>query len=543
MSHGGETSVNPLVSDMDITTLVRRLAQAPSLCLLLLAPALWILPPVPIDETRYLSIAWEMRQSASWITLHLNGAPYIDKPPLLFWLVNLSWSIFGTSTWSARLITLLFGAASIHLCGRIERSLSPGSAGQASWLLLGTMFFALFTGVVMFDVMLCFFVLLAFLALVDWVQHGGRRALAWLFFASSMGMLAKGPVMLLHLAGPILLSSWWSRPQRTSPRESVALPVIIAVAGALPLLLWAWLALRNLAPTETWSLLMKQTAGRAVDSFVHNRPIWWYLPLVPLLLLPWPLVLRWRRAANAAAQWRDSTAARFGLCAFIPAFVAFSVVSSKQIHYLLPLLPGAMLYLGALLRVDPKVISARRVVVLIVIVAAALAWSLWRPALAGAAAPRVNTTLYLISAVVIAVSLWQWRRMLHDPATKVVAITTLWITIAMLPLVRLQLVETMDLRALARRVATMQENGVPLARTANEPGLITFLGRLPEPLPATTDAVTWATSHPDGYVLAYAGHGHPTNSAGVTVRLSDGWVSLVPAKTILGSPAPGIHSP
>ena len=61
------------------------LRVSPALLMLLLLPLLTVMPAVPIDETRYLSIAWEMRQSGSWITLHLNGLPYVDKPPLLFW--------------------------------------------------------------------------------------------------------------------------------------------------------------------------------------------------------------------------------------------------------------------------------------------------------------------------------------------------------------------------------------------------------------------------------------------------------------------------
>jgi hypothetical protein len=64
--------------------------------MLLLWSLLWLLgvsirPPFPIDETRYLTVAWEMYQRNDWVLLHLNGAPYSHKPPLLFWLINLGW--------------------------------------------------------------------------------------------------------------------------------------------------------------------------------------------------------------------------------------------------------------------------------------------------------------------------------------------------------------------------------------------------------------------------------------------------------------------
>ena len=41
-------------------------------------------PLLPVDETRYLTVAWEMWTSGSYIVPHLNGEPFSHKPPLLF---------------------------------------------------------------------------------------------------------------------------------------------------------------------------------------------------------------------------------------------------------------------------------------------------------------------------------------------------------------------------------------------------------------------------------------------------------------------------
>lgn len=75
--------------------------------LLLLLPIVWLLQPVPIDETRYLAVAWEMRQTGEFLVPHLNGATYAHKPPLLFWLINLGWLLTGVHAWTARVMTLL----------------------------------------------------------------------------------------------------------------------------------------------------------------------------------------------------------------------------------------------------------------------------------------------------------------------------------------------------------------------------------------------------------------------------------------------------
>ena len=39
------------------------------------------------NEGLYAQIAWEMLESGNWVIPHLNGVPYIEKPPLLYWLV------------------------------------------------------------------------------------------------------------------------------------------------------------------------------------------------------------------------------------------------------------------------------------------------------------------------------------------------------------------------------------------------------------------------------------------------------------------------
>ena len=61
-------------------------------------------PLLPIDETRYASVAWEMWRSGQYLVPQLNGAPYSDKPPLLFWLILAGWRVVGPVELWARLI-------------------------------------------------------------------------------------------------------------------------------------------------------------------------------------------------------------------------------------------------------------------------------------------------------------------------------------------------------------------------------------------------------------------------------------------------------
>ncbi|TIM05057.1 hypothetical protein [Mesorhizobium sp.] len=47
-------------------------------------------PILPIDETRYLAVAWEMFSRQDFLVPTLNFEPYFHKPPLLFWLIDLA---------------------------------------------------------------------------------------------------------------------------------------------------------------------------------------------------------------------------------------------------------------------------------------------------------------------------------------------------------------------------------------------------------------------------------------------------------------------
>ncbi|VAW74626.1 Polymyxin resistance protein ArnT, undecaprenyl phosphate-alpha-L-Ara4N transferase; Melittin resistance protein PqaB, partial [hydrothermal vent metagenome] len=51
----------------------------------LAAIQLWLRPLLPVDETRYLSVAWEMWSRGDFLVPYLNGEAYSHKPPLLFW--------------------------------------------------------------------------------------------------------------------------------------------------------------------------------------------------------------------------------------------------------------------------------------------------------------------------------------------------------------------------------------------------------------------------------------------------------------------------
>lgn len=184
----------------------------PALALTLLTGLVWLAcrPLLPVDETRYVSVAWEMWLRGDFLVPYKNGGLYVDKPPLLLWLMHAGWALFGVNEWWPRLVPTLAAMVGLLLTARLAAQLwpdKPQAARLASWVLATTLLWQVFTGAVMFDTLLTVFSLLCLNALVAPPFGRGR----WIWFALGIGggLLTKGPVILLHTLPAALAAPWW----------------------------------------------------------------------------------------------------------------------------------------------------------------------------------------------------------------------------------------------------------------------------------------------------------------------------------------------
>src|SRR5512143_2728754 len=77
---------------------------------LVLALAVFHLGAVPLlgpDEPRYARVAVEMHRAGEWVTPTLQGQPWLEKPPLYYWLAGSAFSVLGETELAARLPALL----------------------------------------------------------------------------------------------------------------------------------------------------------------------------------------------------------------------------------------------------------------------------------------------------------------------------------------------------------------------------------------------------------------------------------------------------
>ena len=147
------------------------------------------------------------------IVPHLNGVPYSDKPPLLFWLMQAGWSVFGVNEWWPRLVPSFFALGSLFLTARLARQLWPDRqdvAAAAPFALLGCFFWSFFSTVLLFDMLLAFFALLAISGVVRASREGGPAGWLLVSLGIGLGILAKGPAILVPVVPVALLAPWWS---------------------------------------------------------------------------------------------------------------------------------------------------------------------------------------------------------------------------------------------------------------------------------------------------------------------------------------------
>ena len=476
---------------------------------LLLTFTVFTRAPIPIDETRYLTVAWEMWQRGDFWVPYLNGQTYSHKPPLLFWLMQLGWGLFGINDYWPRLVGPLFALLDLWLTRQLAIRLWPNQpliAERVPWILLATLLWTLFATSTMFDMLLTCWVLLAMLGLLELQQGRAIRGWLWVAVAIGCGLLTKGPVIFLHIVPTALLMAVWAR-NHTLPFVRLAMGLLLATLVGL-LIALAWALPAALAGGEEYAsaILWHQTADRAVATHIHKRGLFWYVPFLPMLLFPW---IFWGRVWGAwrhAVFWQD---AGVRLCAVwaVATVLMFSCIPSKQIHYLIPLLPAFALLVARALPTIAKWPRLRSDLVLPIILLLIGGLLMALPQLPGlmnlAWVQNVGLEwgLAVISmAVLLALSLlWLQGQQVQTIAVAVVVSVFIGF-ICFFTYNR----SSYDLTPSALQVKAFNEQRIDYAFVGNYQGQLQYLGRLTQPIPVIKhDQVpAWVSQHPQGYLLS-----------------------------------------
>ncbi|HOO78194.1 MAG TPA: glycosyltransferase family 39 protein [bacterium] len=345
------------------------------------------------DEPRAAELVRSMAApGASWLYPTLAGKPFVEKPPLFFWgaavsmknlgpLIGVEGAIRAASALSALLTVLvLWGTARCFLG-------SARGAAAAAALATSALFFQSGHWIVS-DPVLALFVTAA-VGLGAAGLERNRAALILAAYASvGAAFLAKGAVAFALIAPPAAALFFLYR--RRSPGRGWIHPAGAVLAAAV-ILAWA-VPFKLTGGAEAWKAwFWDNQVGRFLGrtpELGHLRGPFFYLALLPVVCLPWTPVLlgaifdRGRRRETAAPGTPASRILIVALAWTLGGLLVLSAAGTKRDLYLLPLLPGAAVFVGAFAFRQPRWAGTSLLVLGWILVAA----------MAGAAVVRLEWT-------------------------------------------------------------------------------------------------------------------------------------------------------
>ncbi len=304
----------------------------------------------PPDEPRFAEVAREMRQSGDYLVPRVNGEPYKEKPPLLFWAMAAASLPFDDVTpIPARLPSVLAGVMTVLITYLLARKLYDDKVAFWAAVIMATSqrfwWQARFGQI---DMLLTACLSLALLAF--WLWHENRNA-KWLvvFYASiAAAVYAKGPPGIVFPACLVFTFYWKDKASRRKLHFFVGL-------AAVALLIAIWLIPARMAASSQMEAaaggaiganLYRQIIGRIFLGVSHAHGPFYFMYNLPIDLMPWALFLPW----TLPWVWKrrkQGPEMRLLLSWTVPAFIFFSICSGKRALYLLPLFPALSILLSA----------------------------------------------------------------------------------------------------------------------------------------------------------------------------------------------------
>jgi 4-amino-4-deoxy-L-arabinose transferase-like glycosyltransferase len=308
-------------------------------------------------DALYAHVAQQMAKDGEWVSPYANGVRFLDKPPMMYWLMSISYHLFGFNEFAARfpsaLAVLGISLLLFFFGRRIGGPLSGFTAGTAFALCVGTF---LFTRMVFPDVLFVFFLTLAIGAFFKWYLDEGNHVVpALVFYAAVAGaVLTKGLMGIVFPAAIVFFFLLWSRNFGRLWKFHLWKGSALFLVLALP---WHILAaVRN--PGFLWYFFVNEQFLRfvgkrqPVDYESISVILFWALVLV--WLFPWSAFFPATRHVmrDISSLQPDIRAAARLLLSWAAVILVFFTFSSRIEHYAMPIFPPLALLVGLVLSTE-----------------------------------------------------------------------------------------------------------------------------------------------------------------------------------------------
>jgi len=292
------------------------------------------------DEPRVAGTCSEMARTRDFVVPHLNGKPFLEKPPLYYAAGAVAGSLLGEDKdVPYRLVSLFISALTLIITFLMaSRKHGPIMGIIAGGILGSSWEFFMLSRWIQVDVALVFGITLAMYAYQRWVDSSKVTDSLIFGFATGIAFMAKG------LVGPAIIATavttdivrrkdlgivWRIKPFLVVASMLIAvLPWIIA--------LWnrgGWTFMREVLVVNN---LMRFTGAPEGAALGHQQGALYYLEQFPGNFLPWTLIFI-PAFITSLRKFRDDPYISW----FIGPFILLSFASTKRGVYLVPLYPAA----------------------------------------------------------------------------------------------------------------------------------------------------------------------------------------------------------
>ncbi len=353
-------------------------------------------PPSLMDDVDAVQaqIARNMLSSGDWVTARLDGVPYLEKPPLLYWMIAVTYKVCGVHDWAARIPVAL---SAIGLC-LITAAFAAWAFGNRVGLYAGICMSTciglfLFTRILLPDALQTLTIALALWAFLRVLDDEERQPRAWAaIFAASMaaGLLLKSLIGVVFPIGAAVLYLAFTRQlfsfnvwKRLRPLSGLGIILLIAAPWHILATLrnppyWSWSMTSG--PTEYHGFLWFFVINEQLLRFLNLRYPRDYDTVPPVLfwlfnlawLFPWSVYLPSAFRLSYRPVDRAGKTRLMALC-LIGFVMVFFTFSTTQEYYSMPIYPALALLIGSAMAVDGKLIRGGTRFLTVIFAVAAIA--------------------------------------------------------------------------------------------------------------------------------------------------------------------------
>lgn len=310
------------------------------------------------DAARYAEIPREMLVNGDFITPHLNGLKYFEKPPLFYWMQVFNFKLFGVNALTAYLANALMAFFTCLIVYLFTAKIYNYRAGFISALILGTslLFFGM-NHVVTTDVALTFFLttgLLCFIVGANYPPNTSKN----IWFFSLTGLFLACAVLTKGLIGvilPAMIMILWvlsTKQWKVFQSKGILYAIVIFLTVAIP-----WHIVVQIRNPEFFNFyFVEQHFLRYLTTYAGRVQPWWFFPAVLLCgFFPWisflfqafqDFIIKFKQSIITNISKHEYKNTWFFIIWVISIYCFYAFSYSRLIPYLLPIFPALAIIVG-----------------------------------------------------------------------------------------------------------------------------------------------------------------------------------------------------